>query len=104
MINSSEIQQTGFRGELIRSGDPGYDDARAVFNVSIDRRPVLIARCVEPDDVARVVVLARKHNLPLAVRSTGHNVAGYGVCDDGVVVDLSLMKAITVDPSATFLP
>jgi FAD/FMN-containing dehydrogenase len=100
MINSSEIQQTGFRGELIRPGDPGYDDARAVFNVSIDRRPVLIARCVEPDDVARVVVLARKHNLPLAVRSTGHNVAGYGVCDDGVVVDLSLMKAITVDPSA----
>jgi FAD/FMN-containing dehydrogenase len=100
MINSSEIRQSGFRGELIQSEDPDYDEARAVFNVSIDKRPVLIARCVDADDVARVVVLARKHNLPLAVRSTGHNVAGYAVCNDGVVVDLSRMKAITVDPSA----
>ncbi|MEX3935368.1 FAD-binding oxidoreductase [Paraburkholderia phymatum] len=100
MINSSEIRQSGFQGEVIQSGDQEYDKARAVFNASIDRRPVLIARCVDADDVARIVTLARKHNLPLAIRSTGHNVAGYAVCDDGVVIDLSLMKAITVDPSA----
>ncbi|SIT37192.1 FAD linked oxidase domain-containing protein [Paraburkholderia piptadeniae] len=100
MINSSEIRQSGFQGEIIQSGDQEYDKARAVFNASIDRRPVLIARCVDADDVARIVTLARRHNLPLAIRSTGHNVAGYAVCDDGVVIDLSLMKAITVDPSA----
>ena len=99
MINSSEIRQSGFQGKLIQAGDPDYDEARAVFNVSIDRRPVLIARCVDADDVARIVALARMHNLPLAVRSTGHNVAGYAVCDDGVVIDMSLMKGITVDPS-----
>lgn len=100
MINSSEIRQSGFQGELIQPGDQNYDEARAVFNVSIDRRPLLIARCVDADDVATIVALARNRNLPLAVRSTGHNVAGYAVCNDGVVIDLSLMKAITVDPSA----
>jgi FAD/FMN-containing dehydrogenase len=100
MIDSSTLRQAGFRGECIRPDDPGYDDARAVFNRSIDRRPALIARCVDADDVARIVQLARQNKTPLAVRGTGHNVAGYGVCDDGVVLDLSLMKAITVDPSA----
>jgi FAD/FMN-containing dehydrogenase len=100
MITSSAIRQSGFQGELIEPGAPGYDDARAVFNISIDRRPALIARCCDADDVARVVVFAGKHNVPLAVRSTGHNVAGYAVCDDGVVIDLLPMKAVTVDPSA----
>ena len=102
MITSSAIRQlgSGFQGELIQPGAPGYDGARAVFNVSIDRHPALIARCFGADDVARAVLFAREHNLPLAVRGTGHNVAGYAVCDDGVVVDLLPMKAIAVDPSA----
>ncbi len=102
MITSSAMRklESAFRGELIQPGAAGYDSARAVFNVSIDRRPALIARCMGADDVARAVVFAREHNLPLAVRGTGHNVAGYAVCNDGVVVDLSAMKAIAVDPSA----
>ena len=102
MITSSAIRQleSGFQGELIQPGAAGYDDARAVFNVLIDRRPALIARCLGADDVARAVGFAREHNLPLAVRGTGHNVAGYAVCDGGVVVDLSSMKAIAVDPWA----
>ncbi|SAL53137.1 putative oxidoreductase [Caballeronia arvi] len=100
MIDRLALQRAGFRGELIQSGDAGYDAARAVFNVSIDRRPALIARCLDADDVAKIVLLAQEHGLPLAVRGTGHNVAGYGVCDDGIVLDLSLMKAIAVDPSA----
>ncbi|WP_109483690.1 FAD-binding oxidoreductase [Paraburkholderia sp. C35] len=100
MIDGSEVRQAGFKGQLIQPGDPDYDDARAVFNASIDRRPVLIARCVDASDVAAIVALGRDRKLPLAVRSTGHNVAGYGVCDDGIVIDLSPMKAIAVDPSA----
>jgi FAD/FMN-containing dehydrogenase len=100
MIDCSEIRQSGFHGELIRPEDRGYDEARAVFNASIDRRPLLIARCVDADDVTTIVAFAKSRHLPLAVRSTGHNVAGYAVCDDGVVIDLSPMKTITVDPSA----
>lgn len=100
MIDSSRLRQAGFQGELIEPGDPRYDDARTVFNVSIDRRPLLIARCVDADDVSRTVLFAREQDLPLAVRGTGHNVAGYAVCDGGVVIDLSLMKAIAVDSSA----
>ncbi len=100
MVASSAARQlrSRFRGELLAPGDPGYDAARAVFNVTIDRRPALIARCANPDDVILAVNFARKENLLLAIRSTGHNVAGFAVCDDGLVVDLSLMKAIKVDP------
>ena len=89
-----------FRGALIVPGDPQYDAARAVFNVSIDRRPALIARCTGPDDVVQAVNFARQENLLLSVRGTGHNVAGFAVCDDGLVIDLSQMKAITVDAQA----
>lgn len=102
MIRASAIQQllSRFRGELIQPADPRYDHARAVFNAAIDRRPALIARCSCPDDVTRAVLFARDQKLPLAVRSTGHNVAGFAVCDDGVVIDLSPMKGITVDARA----
>jgi FAD/FMN-containing dehydrogenase len=67
---------------------------------AIDRRPALIARCVGPDDVIEAVNFARQESLPLSVRGSGHNVAGFAVCDDGLVTDLSRMKAITVDPQA----
>ncbi|MGE5170718.1 MAG: FAD-binding oxidoreductase [Rudaea sp.] len=97
---ATEVLKSGFRGELIGPDHPQYDAARAVFNVSIDRRPALIARCAGADDVARAIDFDREAQVPLAVRGTGHNVAGFAVCDDGVVIDLSRMKALSVDPAA----
>ncbi|MEV6877843.1 FAD-binding oxidoreductase [Amycolatopsis sp. NPDC051128] len=82
----------------LRPGDPGYDDARAVFNAMIDRRPLAILRCRDAHDVAAGIRHARTHDLPLAVRSGGHGVAGNAVCDGGIVLDLSGMKTVTVDP------
>jgi FAD binding domain/Berberine and berberine like len=90
----------GFAGELVGPQDPGYDEARQVYNAMIDRRPALIARCAGADDVARAIAFARAHDLPLAVRGGGHNGGGLGVCDDGVVVDLSGLREITIDPQA----
>jgi FAD/FMN-containing dehydrogenase len=87
-----------FRGALLRPGEEGYDEARRIWNGAIDRRPALIARCVGVDDVVAAVRFARDHDLPIAVRGGGHAVAGHAVCDDGLMIDLSLMKAITVDP------
>ena len=90
----------GFQGRLIGPEDADYDEARKVYNAMIDKRPALIARCANPDDVAKVVRFAREHDLLLAVRGGGHNGAGLGTCDDGVVIDLSLMRDIAVDPQA----
>jgi FAD/FMN-containing dehydrogenase len=86
-----------FSGELIWPGHPSYDDARAVWNGMIDRRPVLIARCAHEGDVVEALRFAQQTGLRLAVRGGGHNVAGNAVCDDGLVIDLSGMKAIQVD-------
>ncbi|MGQ0805697.1 MAG: FAD-binding oxidoreductase [Actinomycetota bacterium] len=88
----------GFRGELITAHHADYDTARAVWNGTIDRRPGLIARCSGTADVALAVRFARDHDLEIAVRGGGHNVAGTAVCDDGIVVDLSAMRAVWVDP------
>ena len=87
-------------GELLVPGDGGYDDARAVYNAMIDRHPALIARCAGEQDVARVIAFARAQDLPLAVRGGGHSGAGLGVCDGGVVIDLRLMREVSVDPQA----
>ncbi|GCB52911.1 FAD-binding oxidoreductase [Streptomyces sp. NL15-2K] len=89
-----------FRGALLRPGEEGYDQARRVWNGAIDRRPALIARCAGADDVVTAVRYARENGLVISVRGGGHAVAGHAVCDDGIVIDLSLMKAITVDPAA----
>jgi FAD/FMN-containing dehydrogenase len=89
-----------FRGALLRPGEEGYDEARRVWNGAVDRRPELIARCAGADDVEEALLFAREHDLPVAVRGGGHSVVGHSVCDDGVVVDLSLMKAVSVDPVA----
>ena len=88
------------RGELLRPGDPDYEDARKVYNRMIDKRPDLIARCAGVADVIAAVNFARSHRLLLAVRGAGHNVAGTSVCDGGLVIDLSRMKGIRVDPAA----
>ncbi|GAA1181646.1 FAD-binding oxidoreductase [Pseudonocardia alaniniphila] len=89
----------GFRGRLITADHAGYDAARAVWNGAVDRRPRLIARCSGTSDVAAAVRFARDHDLEIAVRGGGHNVAGTAVCDGGIVVDLSAMRAVWVDPT-----
>jgi len=88
------------RGELLGPGDDGYDGARAIWNGMIDKRPALIARCTGVADVIEAVNFARTHNLLVSVRGGGHNVAGKAVCDGGLMIDLSLMKGIHVDPKA----
>jgi FAD/FMN-containing dehydrogenase len=87
----------GFRGQLIGANHADYDIARAVWNGAIDRRPRLIARCVGNADVVAAVRFARDHDLPIAIRGGGHNVAGTAVCDDGIVIDLSVMRGVRVD-------
>src|SRR5262245_57575507 len=88
----------GFRGQLITADDAGYDTARAVWNGAVDRRPQLIARCSGTADAAAAVRFGRDHDLEIAVRGGGHNVAGTAVCDHGIVIDLSAMRAVWVDP------
>ena len=90
--------QTDLRGRLIRPADADYDPARQVWNGMVDKRPGLIARCAGVADVVAAVRFGREHLLPIAVRGGGHNVAGAGVCDGGLVIDLSPMNGIRVDP------
>jgi len=87
-----------FQGQLITADHPEYDTARAVWNGAIDRHPQLIARCSGTADVTAAVRFARSHDLEIAIRGGGHNVAGTAVCDDGIVIDLSAMRAVRVDP------
>src|SRR5215211_4554042 len=89
-----------FAGRLTGPDDADYDEARKVYNAMIDKRPALIARCTSPEDVAKVVGVARDRGLPLAVRGAGHNGAGLGTVDDGIVIDLSPLKEVAVDPQA----
>ena len=89
-----------FRGTLLRPTDVGYEQARAVYNAMIDKHPALIARCVDVADVIAAVTFAREHELTLAVRGGGHSGPGLGTCDGGLVIDLSGMKGIRVDPVA----
>lgn len=88
------------RGELIEPGDARYDGAREIYNAMIDKRPALIARCEDTADVVAAVELAREKELDLAVRCGGHNGAGLALCDDGIVVDLSPMNGVYVDPDS----
>jgi FAD/FMN-containing dehydrogenase len=102
MSNANAIQEfkAKLRGELIQAGDAGYDAARKVYNGMIDRYPRLIARCADVADVIGAVQFAREQEMLLSVRSGGHNAGGLGVCDNGLVIDLSLMKGVHVDPAA----
>lgn len=99
--NSGNIDalRSQLRGELLEPGHSGYDAARVVWNGMIDRRPALIARCRNAADVAAAVTFAREHRLPVAIRAGGHNVAGYAVCDDGMMIDLSAMNGVRVAPA-----
>ena len=89
----------GFRGRLISAGHADYDVARAIWNGAIDRHPRLIAQCIGTTDVVAAVRFARDHDLEIAIRGGGHNVAGTAVCDGGIVIDLSSMRAVRVDPA-----
>ena len=99
MSRFAQLSST-FRGTLLQSGDPAYEDARKVHNGLIDKRPLLIARCRSADDVAAALRVAREHGLPVSVRGGGHNVAGRAVTDGGVMIDLSGMRDVRVDPVA----
>ncbi len=95
-----EALRDSLGGPLLRPGDDGYEDARHTFNAMIDRHPALIARCVATGDVVKAVRFAREHELIVSVRGGGHNVAGNAVCEGGLMIDLTLMKGIRVDPAA----
>src|SRR3989442_1991026 len=90
--------RASLRGRLLRARDDSYDTARKVWNGMIDKRPAVIVRCSGTADVIACVNFARAHDLVLAVRGGGHNVAGNAVCDGGLVIDLSAMKTVRVDP------
>lgn len=100
MLTASAIQafRSRVHGDVLLPADADYDRARTVFNAMIDRRPAVIARCADSQDVAEAVNFGRDEGLAIAVRAAGHNVAGYAVCDDGLVIDLSRMKTIDVNP------
>ncbi len=88
------------RGDVLQSGDDGYDDARTVWNAMVDKEPAAIARCTGTADVIAAVDFAREQELPLAVKGGGHHIAGHAVCDDGLVIDLGPMNGVRVDPDA----
>jgi FAD/FMN-containing dehydrogenase len=88
------------RGEIVTAADEGYDDARTVYNAMIERRPLLVARCSGIADVMACVRFAAEHGLDVAIRGGGHSVPGFGTCDGGVVIDLSGMRGVRVDPAA----
>jgi hypothetical protein len=91
--------EQSLRGALIGRNHPEYDEARKVYNAMIDKRPLLIARCADVADVIAAVNFGRDQKLPIAVRSGGHNGPGHGTVDDGLVIDLSMMKGVRVDPA-----
>jgi FAD/FMN-containing dehydrogenase len=101
-IGTEAIDQlrSGLKGTLLAPGAPGYDEARSIWNAMIDRRPGLIARCTDAADVAHAVRFAGEHDLLLAVRGGGHNIAGNGMCEGGLTIDLSLIRQVQVDPNA----
>src|SRR5215213_9240661 len=97
-VEQIESFKANLRGEGLCSGDEDYEAARRVWNGMIDRRPALIARCAGTADVIQAVRFARANNLAVAVRGGGHSIAGHGVCDGGLMIDLSRLKGIRVDP------
>ncbi|MDB5214427.1 MAG: oxidoreductase [Myxococcaceae bacterium] len=97
---STEQLRARVRGQLIQPEDGGYEEARHVYNAMVDRRPRLIARCVDVEDVMAAIAYGRENALPTAIRGGGHNGPGFGVVDEGLVIDLSPMRGVRVDPEA----
>src|SRR5690606_36172626 len=100
-VNAAEIEalEARLRGTILEPDNAAYDEARSVWNAMIDRRPGLIVRCAGASDVIQTVRFAREHGLLVSVRGGGHNIAGNAVCDGGVLIDLSQMRSVRVDPS-----
>jgi hypothetical protein len=101
-VNGADIAalREGLRGAVILAGDPAYEQARRVWNGNVDRKPALIARCDGVTDIQRAVTFAGGRGLLLSIRGGGHSAPGYGTNDGGMVIDLSLMKGVTIDPAA----
>jgi FAD/FMN-containing dehydrogenase len=101
-VIASRVQelQAELRGSLLRPGDAGYEDSRTIWNAMIDRRPALVARCLGVGDVLACVNFARTERVPLSVKGGGHNIAGLAVCEDGLMIDMSPMRGVWVDPAA----
>src|SRR6201993_4619258 len=102
MLNENSIAdfKANLRGKLIQPGDKDYDEARKVYNGMIHKKPRLIARCADVADIIRAVNFARENNVLVSIRGGGHNAGGLGICDDGLVIDLSPIKYTRVDPAA----
>ena len=100
ILEAAAVQELAenLRGRLMQPGDGGYDEARRVWNGMIDRRPALIARCAGVADVMSAVRFARDHRLLVSVKGGGHNITGNAVCEGGLMIDLSPMKSVRVDP------
>jgi FAD/FMN-containing dehydrogenase len=99
-LSSSTIDalRAAARGQALAPDDAGYDDARRIWNAMVDRRPAVIMRCAGAADVRHAVNFAREHQLTVAMRGGGHNIAGSAVCDGGMMIDLSPMKSVRIDP------
>src|ERR1700730_1527464 len=102
MARSLDVRslQERFSGKVITPADAEYDSARSVWNGAIDRHPAVIARCSTPEEVAAAIKFARDEALEISVRGGGHNFAGFTVCKDGMMIDLSAMRQVSVDPGA----
>src|SRR2546425_10719750 len=98
--DAARRELSDFGGQLVGPDDSSYEEARAVYNAMIDKRPALIARAVTPSDFASATAFGRKHELAIAIRGGGHNGAGLGTVEGGLVIDLSPMKQVRVDPQA----
>jgi FAD/FMN-containing dehydrogenase len=101
-VSSSAVDElkTAIRGQVLLPGDATFDEARSIWNAMIDRHPAIILRCAGVADVRQGVAFARDNGLPLAIRGGGHNIGGSALCNDGVVLDLSQMKSVQIDPTA----
>src|SRR5690606_22102822 len=95
--NIDELK-TRFKGNIVLPGDAAYESTRRIWNAMIDKRPAVIARCASTSDVILGVNFAKDNDLILAVRGGGHNIAGSAICDDGIVIDLSQMQTVNVEP------
>ncbi|ACD18830.1 FAD-binding oxidoreductase [Paraburkholderia phytofirmans] len=101
-VSSSAVDElkTAMRGQVLLPGDAAFDEARSIWNAMIDRHPAIILRCAGVADIRQGVAFARDNGLPLAIRGGGHNIGGSALCNDGVVLDLSQMKSVQIDPTA----